>query len=354
MAKAWEVLDTRSPILGNMAIVGAPYDDAKGDASGSAYIFAFDGTNWTQQAKLTGSDEVAFNNFGTGVAISGNMALVGTPGDGPSNQYLGAVYVFTFDGTAWTQKAKLLASVRDFNAEFGLCISLSGNTALIGGTKAAYIFTFNGTVWTQQAKLTSSDIQDTDYFGTAVSLSGQRALIGAYSAEFQGAAYVFDFDGTSWSQEAKLVSLDIAGNDNFGKAVWLAGDLAIVGAPLKDHNKGAAYIFSSDGTTWSQTTKLTALGARKADFFGTSVALPGTVALVGSQVSGGVPGVIYEYVLRRNVWTLGSQFLASGGMNGDNLGVSLAFSGATLLAGADAASIGGIGQAYIFSLARQH
>jgi hypothetical protein len=281
------------------------------------------------------------------------MALVGTPYDGPSLQNLGAVYVFTFDGTAWTQQAKLVASVRDFNAQFGRSISLSGNTALIGGTKAAYVFTFDGITWSEQAKLTSSDIDDTDYFGTAVSLSGQRALIGAYNADFQGAAYIFNFDGTTWSQEAKLTALDIAGGDNFGSTVWLSGDLALIGAPHKNRNRGAAYSFVFDGTTWSQQAKLKAPGvAEIADFFGSSVAFSGTVALVGSHVSGGKPGVIYEYVLRRNVWTVRAQFLASDGMNGNGLGASLALSGNTILAGADDGSVGGVGQAYIFSLGR--
>lgn len=137
-------------ISGNLAIVGAYADDDRGDHSGSAYIYAFDGTTWNQQAKLTGADEVAFDYFGMAVAISGNMALVAAPFDDTLGDDAGAVYVFSFDGTAWTQQAKLFASNPQNFAIFGISLSLSGNIALIGaqgtdlGQGSAYVFTFNG------------------------------------------------------------------------------------------------------------------------------------------------------------------------------------------------------------------
>src|SRR5205814_2942992 len=125
---------------------------------GSAYIFALDGANWNQQARLSSADGKA---FGSAVAISGNMALVGDPFDGTIVGD-GAIYVFTFDGTAWTQQSKIVDPNPTGGDSFGASISLSGNTALIGawtddGYGAAYIFTFDGTVWSEQAKLTASD-----------------------------------------------------------------------------------------------------------------------------------------------------------------------------------------------------
>ena len=97
-------------LSGNLAIVGNPQDPIKGFDSGSASIFAFDGTSWNLQAKLTANGEVAFDSFGSAVAISGNMALIGAPLDSTLASLAGAVYVFTFDGTTWTQQAKLFAS----------------------------------------------------------------------------------------------------------------------------------------------------------------------------------------------------------------------------------------------------
>jgi hypothetical protein len=343
-------------ISGGLAIVGNHVDPIKGSFSGSASIFAFDGTSWNLQAKLTASDEVANEEFGAAVAISGNMALIGAPHDSTLGLDSGAVYVFTFDGTAWTQQAKLFFSGEGGDlSSFGAAIALSGNTAVIGAPGfydpgAAYVFTFDGTAWTQQATLTASDGVNLDNFATAVSLSGDRALVGAYGNGIGGAAYIFSFDGTTWSQEAKLTGLDTRADDSFGFSVSLSGDLALIGAPDKNQSRGAAYIFAFDGSNWSQQTKLKITGAEKYDSFGSSVALSDTRAIIGAQKFMD-PGIVYEFALRRNVWTLRAQLLASDGVSGNYLGVSVALSGNTVLAGADdtfhPVDPGG---AYIFSL----
>ena len=345
-------------ISGNFAIVGAYTDDDRGGDSGSAYIYAFDGTTWNQQAKLTGADEAAFDYFGWAVAISGNIALVAAPFDGTLGPDAGAVYVFSFDGAAWTQQAKLFASDPVNFAIFGISVSLSGNTALIGaqgealGRGSAYVFTFDGTSWRQQARLSPADGALGDDFGCSVSLSGTRALIGAFDNGVGGAAYVFNFNGTTWSQEAKLTGLDTAGDDTFGWSVSLSGDLALVGAPHKQNNRGVAYIFAFDGLTWNQQTQLKDPGGLGLAYFGSSVVLSDRVALIGAELFSR-PGQVYQFVLRRNTWSLKAQLLASDGMPGNYLGVSVALSGNTVLAGADDTfASNGPGNAYIFSLGR--
>ena len=75
------------------------------------------------------------------------------------------------------------------------------------------MFDFNGTAWSQTAKLTAGDGAAGDQFGFSVSLSGDRALVGAKlatttSGSDSGSAYVFDFNGTAWSQTAKLTASD--------------------------------------------------------------------------------------------------------------------------------------------------
>lgn len=341
-------------IADNVAIVGNPTDPIKGFFSGSASIFAFDGASWNLQAKLTGSDEASAIQFGLAVAISGNTALVGAPFDSTLGLDAGAVYVFTFDGAVWTQQAKLYAPDPTPSSLFGISIALSGNTAVIGSflsqPGAAYVFTFNGTGWSEQAKLTAADGVSNDYFGWSVALSGNRALVGAYNTALGGAAYIFSSIGTTWSQDAKLTGLDTKAGDQFGYSVSLSSDLALVGAPDRDNFRGAAYIFAFDGATWSQQTKLKITGGMKYDGFGSSVALSNTVAVVGAQKFSD-PGTLYEFTLRRNIWTLRAQFLASDGVGGNYLGVSVALSGNTILAGADDTfNSTEFGAAYIFKL----
>ena len=85
---------------------------------------------------------------------------------------------------------------------------------LVDDTEAAYPITIDPLLFTE-TKVTALDAAAADYFGVSVSISGDTALIGAYGDNaagfFSGSAYVFVRSGTSWSQEAKLVASDAAG-----------------------------------------------------------------------------------------------------------------------------------------------
>ena len=345
-------------ISGDLAIVGFPDDTILGFSSGSASIFAFDGANWNFQAKLTGSDEVAFDSFGASVAITENMALIGAPGDDTLSSDRGAVYVFVFDGTNWTEQAKLyFAGGAKAGSRFGGHIALSGNTAAISASGyddigAVFIFTFDGTAWTEQARITPSDGTVGDVFGSGVAISGDRVLIADYFKDsYTGTAYIFGFDGTTWTQEAELRGLDTRLGDRFGSSVALSGDLALIGAPNKNTCRGAAYIFAFDGTSWSQQTKLKVSGAQVYDEFGSSVALSDTVAIVGAKQFLD-SGKIYQYSLRRGVWKLRAELVASDSVGGNSLGTSVALSGNTVLGGADMSFTNEPGAAYVFKIGR--
>src|SRR5687768_11292448 len=99
-------------ISGNTAIIGSRFDDVGANADqGSAYVFVRSGSTWTQQAKLTAADGQSSDAFGTSVAISGNIAVVGAPGDDAgANLNEGSVYIFVRSGVTWTQQTKLTAS----------------------------------------------------------------------------------------------------------------------------------------------------------------------------------------------------------------------------------------------------
>ena len=66
------------------------------------------------------------------------------------------------------------------------------------------------------------------------------------SGNAAGAAYVFDFDGTSWNESQKLLASDGAQFDLLGWSVSLSGERMLTGAPFDDgsgSNSGSAYIF---------------------------------------------------------------------------------------------------------------
>jgi len=247
---------------GNTALIGAMQDDDNGVYSGSAFVFIRTGTIWTLQQKLLASDGATNDYFGYSVSLSGDTALISAAYDDDNGAESGSAYVFSRNGTTWMQQAKLLASDGVADEVFGISVSLNRDTALIGslgndnGTGSVYVFTHNGTTWTPQAKLLASDGAVEDNFGESVSLNGDVALIGAVQDDDNGAnsgsAYVFTRNGTNWTQQQKLLALDGAANDWFGGSVSLDGDTALIGAIGDDDNganSGSAYIFTKESGT---------------------------------------------------------------------------------------------------------
>ena len=154
---------------------------------------------------------------------------------------------------------------------------------------SAYIFKRDGTSWRQQAKLTATDGAADNWFGWSVSISVDYAIVGANhdddNGDNSGSAYIFKRDGTSWSQQAKLLASDGFAGDGFGDSVSISGDYAIVGAINDDDNgtdSGSAYIFKR-GETWNQQVKLTASDGALGDWFGDSVSISSGYAIVGSS-----------------------------------------------------------------------
>jgi hypothetical protein len=167
--------------------------------------------------------------------------------------------VFTRAGGVWTQQAKLLPADGDGDDQFGVGIALDGNTAVIGAylddddgplSGSAYVFVRAGEVWTEQAKLQPADGGFSDHFGYAVSLDGDTAVIGARhhdaNGQNSGSAYVFARAGGIWAEMTKVSPADGDALDFFGRSVALDGNSAVIGAIGDDDNgddSGSVYVF---------------------------------------------------------------------------------------------------------------
>jgi len=325
--------------------------------------------NWTEIQKLLPLDGAAGDYFGYSVSLDGTTALIGAYAEDDNGVDSGSAYVFTRNGTSWTQQAKLLASDGVAHDLFGSSVSLSGNTALIGAigdddngvdSGSIYVFIRNGTSWTQQTKLLASDGASEDMFGWSVSLSGDTALIGAVDDDDNGAdsgsAYVFTRNGTTWTQQAKLLASDGSINDFFGGSVSLSADTALIGAFCDDDHgaqSGSAYVFTRHGTIWSQQQKLLALDGAAFDYFGWSVSLSGDTALIGADGdndNGNSSGSAYVFIRTGTTWTQQAKLLASDGTADDSFGWSVSLFGDTALIGApyDDDKGDASGSAYVF------
>ena len=314
-------------------------------ASGAAYVFVRSGTTWSQQAYLKASNTDADDDFGLSVAVSGDTIVVaavyedsnatGVNGSQSDNSapVSGAAYVFSRNGTTWSQEAYLKASNTGGGDWFGYSVGVSGDTVVVGAAReasnatgvngnqsdnsasfagAAYVFERTGTSWSQQAYLKASNTDVGDIFGSSVAISGETAVVGAAgedsnavgvngnqssnSALESGAAYVFVRSGVNWSQQAYLKASNTDADDQFG-SVAVSGDTVVVGVAFEDSDAvgvngdqndnsmayaGAAYVYCRSGTSWMQQAYLKASNTEGNDWFGRTVAISGATVVTGA------------------------------------------------------------------------
>jgi len=363
--------------------------------SGSAYVFQRNegGTdNWGQVKKLTASDAAQYDSFGRSVAISGDRIVVGAPAMSNMSSY-GAAYVFerNRDGAnKWGERIKLQAKFdKGANDKFGLSVGISGTTVLVGapqnddsgeGTGSAYFFERDyptTDTWDQIKKITAIDRYGWDWFGYSVAISGDTAIVGALLEDGgagnplsnAGAAYIFerDLDGDdNWGEIQKIAASDIAANDEFGVSVAISGDTAVVGSNRNDDacpgdagcDSGSAYVFERDqggADNWGQTRKLTADDDADGDELGISVAISGDTIVVGAlraNAAGTDSGA--AYLFSRNVggdgmWGQLQKFIGSSTSTGDETGRSVGISGQTSVVGSPSDDSAGTdtGSAYV-------
>jgi hypothetical protein len=301
-------------------------------------------------------NDVSLSSDGKRLAVgsSESSSATGIDGDQTDNSTLwsGAVYMFTHDGTSWSQEAYIKASNTDKSDHFGDAVSLSdnGNTLAVsatseasiatgidgdqddnsaGGSGAVYVFTYDGTTWSQQAYIKSSNSEAGDYFGDALSLSDDGNTLAINSryeasdangvdgdqtnnnAESSGAVYVFTRSANVWSQQAYLKASNAETSDRFGYSLSLSGDgstLAAAGyleassatgvdgdqTDNSEYQAGAVYVFTYDGTAWSQKTYLKSSNTESGDRLGYAVSLNSdgtTLAVSSTEESSAATGI---------------------------------------------------------------
>ncbi len=355
-------------VSGDYAIVGAHLHDSNGIDAGAAYIIRRTGTTWVQETKLVASDGTAGEWFGYSVAIDGNLTLVGVPRDEVPGLAGGSGYVFERQGAEWVEIARLTSSANQAQA-LGWSVSISGDYAMLGSpgddvpadaAGAAYVFQRQGATWIEMPRLLASDGASGDEFGRSVSINGDVAIVGSIFdndlGSNSGSAYVFRREGATWVESAKLIPSDGAAGDFFGVNVSVNDNFAVVGAYHNTENggsSGSAYMFEWNGSSWPQATKLTASDGTIGDQFGKSVSIDNDLVVVGTEsVNGLKRGSTYVYQREGDIWSELENLTASDGSPNDLFGSSVAIDSLTLIAGAPSDDALGTdaGSAYILTL----
>jgi hypothetical protein len=238
-----------------VVVVGAPWTNRPPEfGAGTVYVYRHHGGGWRETILLPSSSPPRFGSrhFGKSVAASDGLIVAGASGDASVAFAAGVAHVFRHDGATWFEEDKLIASDARERDDFGSSLALSDDLLVVGATEgdgrevdagAAYVYVHDGSTWFEAAKLTASDGQTLDLFGASVALSGDLIVTGAFGDDdlgnAAGSVYVFRFDGTTWVEQRQLLPFDGRPLDLFGASVAVAGGVAVVGAPFAD----AVYLY---------------------------------------------------------------------------------------------------------------
>ncbi|MEM7244699.1 MAG: FG-GAP repeat protein [Acidobacteriota bacterium] len=266
---------------------------------------------WGPVVELTASDSPTRDLFGRSVAVSGDVIAVGAANDDELGSGAGSVYLYHRDEggpDAWGEVSEIVASDGESGDAFGSSLALSGDVLVVGAFShdipsdnagAAWVFHRSEggpDSWGFVSKLAPPGREAEDRFGGDVAISGDVIVVGANGDDdrgsLAGAAYVFHRNTggpDAWGFVTKLTASDGEEGDSFGAHVTASDDLIVVGASLDDdlgRDSGSAYVFQRDRggpDAWGEVIKLTASDGVSAAQYGT-VALSGDVLAVGARL----------------------------------------------------------------------
>jgi len=319
-------------------------------------------------SQLHANDASISDKFGVSMSSSGDTVVIGAFGD---ENETGAAYVFVTDGESWTQEAKLVALDGAFTDFFGWSAAIDGDTIVVGSrydddaggnSGSAYVFERSGTSWSYQAKLMADDASEVDLFGESVAIDGGTIVVGAIGdddlGEHSGSVYVFVGNGVTWSQQTKLVAMGGEAWDEFGFSVDIEGDTVVVGS-IGDNdngsNSGSAYVFIRTGTSWNTGVELHPDDGATSDNFGNCVALDGVTLVVGAPADddmGSTSGSAYVFQGSGTLWTQVDKLVASDGSDNAQFGhCATSADGLIVIGAANETNQGysAAGSAYVFT-----
>ncbi|MDA8745879.1 Ig-like domain-containing protein, partial [Rubripirellula amarantea] len=373
---------------GDFAVVGSYLDDAGGlTNSGTAFVYQRTGfTTWMQVAQLNGDLDAADaqSQFGWSVAIDGDTVVVSAQYDRDIGFRSGAAYVFQKDEGGvdnWGRVKKIVGTDTATRDLFGRSVDISGDTIVVGASVADPIGASSGAVyvfdrdqggtdnWGQVKKITGSTQAAGDRFGQSVSIDEEFVAVGAFRHDGvgsdSGAAYIFvrnSGGANNWGESKVIEAPDASAADQFGYAVSMSGLSVAIGAPLDDepglNQLGSVYLFNffeGGVNNWGQVAKLSTDDGAQGDRLGLSLAFDGTRIVAGApQADGGgnESGRAYVFEDVGGTWTQTRVLVNDEVTTADQYGISVGLSGDVAVVGSwlDNRPNNNTGGAYVFDL----
>ncbi|MBS0191107.1 MAG: hypothetical protein U0573_14860 [Phycisphaerales bacterium] len=402
---------TSVAVSNGQVLVGVP---GRNTSAGTVCTYREEEGNWSLFLEIN-ADQPTYARYGSSLAASGDTLLIGSPSSSNDGFDRGLAYVSVFDGLAWKNQARLSFQPID-STKMGVSVALDGNTAVVGGESnipnraRVTLYSRLKNTWLLDPTSFEGNVND-DNLGYALAMSSKYVIVGAplsdvaglnsgdayiaqrfgktfnNVAEFQvgqaagdqlgravdisddfaivgapyndtgaktdrGAAFFIAHEpgsNDSWAGGTQLVASDGAAGDNFGQSVAVSGSIAVIGAPGDDTgaitNHGSVYVTDLFADP-SNLTKITASDAAASDQFGCSCDIDANTMVIGALGRTSNQGIAYVYIRNAGVWTFKAKLTASDAAAGDQFGYSVSVKGDTIVVGAPTK---GAGAAYVFA-----
>lgn len=291
-------------LWGSTVLAGCPNSYTASSGFGTADFFSIDQNPPPVIAQFGQGDARAGEDFGFRVAAEGNTLL--------ASSSLG-IYFFDRTATGWTQTNTFPAPPTNFDPA---SVALDGDTAAIGypaqiypgGTSEVDVYTRSGGTWSLQATIPGTVSDDSPYFANALALQGDVLVVGELDLS-SSTCHVYLRSGAVWQAAPDLNPAGGSPGDQFCYSLAISDNTLLVGAPKTDigaqSDAGAVYVFALSGTTWTQQARILAPLVSLAAHFGTSVAIQGNTAVVGSNsdwLYASTRGEVDVYRISGNTW----------------------------------------------------
>jgi hypothetical protein len=324
----------------------------------SAVVWRRVSGSWVEEAELLPSAPGGAVNFGHAVAVAGDTILVGDPGADGAAHFTGAVHVFEHSGGQWAETQKLFEAGGKDSDQFGFAVALTadGDRAVIGAPHfvdagRVLVYERQGGVFTLAATIldpSAFGFAGSGWnFGSSVDVGGDRIAIGnplSKSGPFvaNGAAYVFELEGATWKQKAKLSPTN---GVRTGVSIALSGDVLAVGAPgdsgeypsIPSTNR--VFVYRRSGSSWSQET-LASPSPSSGAHVGWSVDVDGELLAYGEPTATSQAGRVRVHRFDGTAWQPLATF--DGGAADDQLGRGVALAAGLVALGAPQAHTGAV------------
>ena len=296
--------------------------------------------------------------FATAVVFEGGEIFVGRPGEFaffpiPPN-HAGTVHVFGLDDNGdWEETAVLGSESVEVGDGFGASLAVDRNTLLVGapmtrgGRGAVYVFTRSDAdaSWRAVTILRSAARREGDEFGAAVAIDGEFALVGSPGrTQDTGAVLVFRLLGGAWTEVATVEGSEVSLGERFGSALAVEANRLLVGAPgpfpgllpgdSSPPRAGSAYVFDLERGQLVESARLTS-GQSGPGAFGHAVVLNGDEAFLSAPRGNEISGVVHHFVFDGSgLWIQGARITAATPAPGSGFGMSLSYADGDLWVGA--------------------